>query len=687
MEFKQMKPIMKKFFEMKAENATHLFEVNIDKDVFWNLYLDSFPDGANKLFRKRSVHDCSCCRSFIRNFGNVVFIKDNVVTSIWDFKTNDVVFQSVFDVMSAYIKARPVTDVYITKEKKIGTDHNLEKVPANDEGQIITWDHFNLVLPDKFVSSRDGSSIGELRGFWKATHDVFKGSLEKITEDSLLTVLELIHQNTLYRGPEWEYMLQEFLKYKKAYSVLETDAEKENFVWEKCVIVGGAVGKIKNNSIGTLLIDISEDMDLDQAVRAYEKIVAGHNYKRPKPIYTERMLQDAKKDIEQEGYLESLDRRYGKLDDISINNILFVNRDSATRLVGNTNVFDEMSQNISINPKKFSRVEEIGIADFIKNVLPTTKEVEVLFDTKLSTNTVSLIAPKNRDSKTMFKWDNNFSWAYTGNITDSDMRENVKAAGGNVDGVLRFSIQWNDVESDLNDLDAHCIEPDTNHIFYPNKAQRHPSSAMLDVDIRNPETGKPAVENIAWIDKNRMREGVYTMAVHCFANHGGRSGFRAEIEFDGQIHTFDYNKPMRHDETVMVANISFSKVNGFTIKEMLPSNVSSREVWGLKTNQFVPVSIVMYSPNYWNEQEGIGHRHYFFMLKDCINPESPNGFYNEFLKENLLKHKRFFEALGSKMAVAPDNDQLSGIGFSSSRRNELIVKVIGQTERILKIKF
>ena len=52
-----------------------------------------------------------------------------------------------------------------------------------------------------------------------------------------------------------------------------------------------------------------------------------------------------------------------------------------------------------------------------------------------------------------------------------------------------------------------------------------------------------------------------------------------------------------------------------------------------------------------------------------------------------MKHKRVFEALGSKMRVEPSEEQLSGLGFSSTQRNALVCKVSGSFNRMIKITF
>ena len=680
MNFSEFKKIFQKNFAEMTKNSEHLYEIEVDKDEFWNLYLDSYPAGTNEIYRQRREFDCSCCRHFIKSIGNAVVIKDNKVRTMWDFHTGDTTFQPVIDALNAYLMTKSVTNLYVSKFAHIGTAKNFENL---GDGNVTEWEHFSLDLPHKFVDTTY-RSVGDIQGQFRDTRNVFKRSLDEISEEAVMTILELIASNSLYKGEEWKSVLEKFLEYKRLYDRTPNN-EKDNFAWENSSKAGVVIGRIRNHSIGTLLIDISEDVDLDTAVKKYEAIVAPANYKRPKAIFTKKMLEDAKKTIEELGYMDSLARRYATLDDITVNNIIFSNKDAAKRISG-ANVFDEMMSETTSSPKKFSKVEEVPVEKFVSDILPTASGLEAYLDNKHASNMVSLIAPKNKDAKTMFKWDNGFSWAYTGNMTDSDVKQNVKSAGGKVDGVLRFSIQWNDEDYNPNDFDAHCVEPNGHEIYYGDKINRY-TGGNLDVDIIYPTRGTPSVENITWPTKSKMKPGIYHFYVNCFSNNGGRSGFKAEIEFDGQIYSFNYNKGLRQKENVQVAEVTLDTNGNFTIKELLPSNVSSRDVWGVKTNQFIPVSVVMYSPNYWDEQQGIGNKHYFFMLKDCINPEKPNGFYNEFLKQELVQHKRVFEALGGKMAVENVDDQLSGIGFSSTLRNDLVVKVKGATERIIKIKF
>lgn len=679
-DFDHFRNSLRENIENLVKDVDKLFEIDVDKDELWNTYLESIPAEYNPIFRERRVYDCSECRQFIRSFGNVAVIKDSVIHTIWEFDTEDEVFQPVINALDRLVKSHIVKDIYVTKFTKIGVKENHE---LDDDGLVHTWEHLYTELPSRFVD-RSGRSIGDIKGTFRDTKNVFKRSLDEISQEAIETVLELIGQNSLYKGEEWKGTLRQFLQYKKDYEKVPNEL-RDNFAWEKSLSAGNVIGRIRNHSIGVLLTDISEGVDLDVAVKRYEDIVAPTNYKRPKAIFTKRMLEDARKTVEELGYMDSLPRRFATLDDITVNNILFSNRDAAKRIAGG-NVFEAMAADVRMNPKSFSRAEEIGIDKFIEDVLPSAKELEVFLESKHMRNMVSLIGPQNPEAPSMFKWNNAFSWAYSGNITDSDIRENVKSAGGSVDGVLRFSIQWNDLDDDMNDLDAHCQEPNGSHIYFGNcrKPRVSRMGGQLDVDIQFPQTGVPAVENITWPDKSRMRPGTYRFWVRNYANRGGRKGFRAEIEFDGQIYNFDYPTEVVRD--VLVAEVTLSKDGTFSIDAKLPSNVSSRDIWGLKTNQFVPVSVVMFSPNYWDEQKGIGHKHYFFML-NCVNPEQPNGFFNEYLKEDLMKHKRVFEALGSKLAVTDAEDQLSGVGFSSTKRAELVVKVKGATERVLKIKF
>lgn len=694
MTFRQMRDRLQLNFVAMAEQANTIFEVEVDKDHLWNLYLDNFPEGTNEIYRERREHDCSCCRHFVRQIGNAVFIVGDVVRTIWDLEVGEE-YSPSFKAMAEYIKSFPISNYYVTKERKIGVNYNFEQTVDGAR----KWEHFFLELP-KTLCYTGNKSVGDIKGELESARSVFHRGLSEITLEAIDTLIELIAQNTVYRGEQWREQLADFRTHKVLFSAM-SEKGQELYSWKHAY--KSNVAKIRNTSIGTLLVNLSEGMEIDLALKKYEEITAPSNYRRPTPKFTPKMLQAAKDKIQELGFMDSLKRRHATLDDITINNILFANRDTRKKL--SDDVFEELETSLGINPKKLSKVEEISYEKFVSDVLPIAKELELFLENKHLSNMVSLIAPQVPDAKTMFKWDNNFSWAYSGNVTDS-LREQVLAKGGRVDGVLRLSSSWNH-EGKRNEslMDFHVFFPNSNqipvfsggievHDKYGNNNRvgwnhrtERTTQGSQDVDyVKAAPKGYVPVENITFPKLSLLPEGIYTFKAHNWNFRGTANGFKCEIQFGDELLEFDYDKPLKHKEWVTIAMIEL-KNGQWKVIQSLKTEAKSKKHWSLDTQNFVPVSTVMYSPNYWNEQEGIGNRHLFFMLKGCVNPEEPNGFYNEFLRNDLNEHRKVFEAIGSKMSVEGVEEQLSGVGFATTKRADVIVKVTGQSERLLKIKF
>ena len=123
-----------------------------------------------------------------------------------------------------------------------------------------------------------------------------------------------------------------------------------------------------------------------------------------------------------------------------------------------------------------------------------------------------------------------------------------------------------------------------------------------------------------------------------------------------------------------------------SIEHNLPESSNNKEIYGLETNNFHKVNLVCLSPNHWDNNK-IGNLHYFFMLDKCKTNTLVRGFHNENLISELLQHRKVMEVLGIQSMIEPTDKQLSGIGFNSTVRDELIIKCSGSFKRMLKIKF
>ena len=681
------------------EGAERLFEMDVDKDVLYATYLDSFPAGTNEVFRKRREFDCSRCRSFIKDIGAIARLKNGKVYTIWGFDTGDDDWNVVFKAMDDLVKAAPIKGIYLTNRDVFGCHENWEYTDGmiKSREKALKWEHFYLCVPDVAKFKQRVFSVSDTidtqKGEAKAKHDVFKRSLEEIKPEAVQDVLDLIADHNLYRGEQNESNLKKFKRCQEAYAKLKTDKARDIYCWDTVMGYGETVSKIRNSSIGTLLVNLSEGMPLERAVKAYEAVTAPANYKRPNALFTQRTLEEAQKTIEALGFMDSLQRRMATLDDITVNDVLFADRSAVERMTTGKSLFDELAKETSKAVKKPVRATEIKGEDFVKDVLPTAKSAELYLESKFEKNLCSLIAPVNADAPTMFKWPNAISWAYAGNMADSEIKKNVEKAGGKVDGVLRCSLQWNDGDQwNHNDMDLHCVEEfdkpvqetpryryggyssvrSSFEIFYGSK-RSCVTSGWLDVDIIDPRHGVPAVENITY-DKIPA-DGEYKFFVNKFSDRGGRDNFKVEIEYAG--HRFQYEgKTSKSNTDIATITVKSGQITGIEHHtKPINSEEVSHEMWGVHTGQYVPVSLICYSPNAWDGQ-CIGNKHYMIMLKGCKNPEEPNAWYNEYLIEELVQqHKRVFEALASKAHVEYVEDQLSGVGFSSTQDAEFFIRV------------
>lgn len=661
--------VSKQFAKMQQHQ---LFRTGVDKDALYATYLNSFPEGTNLLFRKRTKHDCSCCKQFIRAIGDVVAIIDGKLVSIWDVELDDATYSPVAAAMAELVKRHGITGKFLHYEKHAGTDKTFEQRIGEAPHR---WDHFFVNIPAQFVKEK--ASIPSLVGAHRSSYDVLYRALRELKMDAIDTVLELIDQNSLYRGAEHRAAVAAFKALKQGFSS-RVEEEQSLYIWSKVDVVG-SLAHIRNTSIGTLLVDLSEGVDLEHAVKKFETMVAPANYKRPTALVTQAMINQAKETINVLGLGSALERRYAHASDIAVNNVLF--KDNVAKRL-NVDVFDDIA--VSTKPKNFDRVEEIHIDKFISDVLPSAQQIEVLFEGKHKGNLFSLIAPSDPTAGKLFKWDNGFSWSYNGDMADS-IKERVKQAGGNVTGDLCCRLAW----FNYDDLDLHMAEASNYYeISFRNRSQRSPSGGMLDVDM-NAGSGitREAVENIYYPTISKMRNGVYHLFVNQFCQREAKDvGFQVDIDLLGDVQTFTYDKPVKNGENITVARI-VKEANGLVkIEGALPNSTRSQQVWGINTNQFHRVKLFTLSPNYWGER-GVGNKHYFFVLDGCKNDGNARGFFNEFLSSDLDKHRKVFEIVGSKMKAQNDDEQLSGLGFSSTAKNQVVVKVTGNFTRMLRIVF
>ena len=611
-------------------------------------YLAAFPAGSNEIFRVRTEHDCNCCKNFIRRLGHLVgFTEEGARQTVWDnWQELPEPYRTVGAAMQALVLQAPLQSVFRTKEQSFGA----EKTPDNHENKM--WDHFYGHVNPRHRNPKPDEAIG----IFNTTAHVFRRGLEELNADSFDTVIGLIEANDLYRGAEYLSSIKEFQKVQRMYRLAP---DQTAFIFMN---LDTPVARFRNTVMGTLLTDLSDGVEIEKAVRAFETKVAPSNFKRSTSPVSPKMVEGAVAKIKELGLESAIHRRHARLSDVSVNDVLWVDGSARTKM---KDALTELLIPETTAPvAKIDRTIPINIDEFMDEVAPNADAISILVKNNQVNNLVSITGADGDER--LFKWDNNFAWSYNGDVTDS-IKERVKKAGGRVEGAaVRVSLSW----FNHDDLDIHCDGP-TGRIYYGNKAN------VLDVDMNNGNLTNEPVENLSWM--SIPRDGVYRIYVNQYSRRSTENvGFILETEIAGKLEQYVYDKAVVGSVDGLVMKVMDGKI---TIEPALPGGTTSKNVWNIKTETLVPVDTVMLSPNFWGDRHS-GNKHWFFMLRGCENPDAVRGIYNEYLRSDLYsEHRKVFELLGQKTKVQPGGEQLSGIGFSSTRKDEAIVVVKNGTRQ------
>ena len=653
--------------QFEKMSKDELFVVGDNNRAFEAHYLASFPAGTNPVYKTNTEHDCSCCKNFLRNLGNVVSIANNDFVTVWDAAAAHAPYpyNVVAASMALFVRSLPITNLFRSKEVQYGAQVSRQQL---EDGSVKQWNHFHGKVAKKhFTTDVDGTT-----GRYRTNCSTLKRGLDELSLAAIDEVMDLIENNALYRGAEHHKAVATFRKAKVKYDSLNNH-QRELYIWTNAN--EHYLPHFRNSVIGTLVTDLSNGVPTEDAVKSFESKVAPTNYKRPTALITKGMVDSAMKTIKELNLEEALERRFAKISDVSVNNVLWV--DNAVREQMKGGVKNLLMDAVVEQIKEPALTKDITIQDFM-SMLPEVTGIELMVKGQTFNNLMSLTAPVHADSAKLFKWNNDFAWSYVGNITDS-IKERVKAAGGNVtNAALRISLSW----FNYDDLDLHVITPRGQHIYFGNKM------GHLDVDMNaSGGTSRTPVENVSF-RPGQVADGKYKVIVDQFhKRETSNIGCMVEIECEGKLMQLSHAKALNKQTPIAEITVKNGSIVGIEAAAGVVVGGISQEKWGIHSEKFNKVSTVMFSPNYWDDN-AVGNKHWFFVLDGCVNDEPTRGIYNEFLNGSLDVHRKVFEVLGDRTKCPPSTEQLSGLGFSSTKAESVIARVtMGKRQQLFEINF
>ncbi|SPP30753.1 hypothetical protein [Brochothrix thermosphacta] len=659
------------------KNKKQLFKVRISTDL-WEAYIDALDPN------ERQQYKCSCCRSFIRKYGDLVIIDTDgrLKSAIWHPASAPSYFKEAVGNLKLLVEASRVTSVFHSDQRHLG------KVMSGGRH------HLAVALPESYINQSVWKKANQLMIESQKDFEQLSAALNTYRTESVATIKALILSDVLYRGGRFSDMISWFNQVI-LHVENETDLEViRHLTWLYVAEAKSGYCDIKKSVVGALIADYEFGIPIETIIQRYNEKLDPANYMRIRKKPSEEEVIKAEELVGKLGITDSLKRRYAKLEDIPT----FMWR---SRYSDNGNVFSKIitqSRPFEI-PRLRVPIKTMTWKKFKETVLPKATNIEAKVEN--TSRLMGLVTESISNSKPLFQWNNAFSWYYHGGVDgkikkgsqsvkisddssekDREIERRIQVAGGKYDdNDIRCSLRW----ENYTDLDLQCLTPKGKQIdFSRNKVGK----GKMDVDMNLMGESEMPVANIRW-PKNTAANGSYCFTVVNYDDRSNGSGtfYKVELEVEGYIYHYHGYFPF-DDMHEHVFEFNYEK--GRPINLIGVYHNLGYSDWNLEIGNFKTVNAIVKSPNLWDgkDAEESGN-HTFFLLDGCHDKSKgkSRGFFNEMLRSDFKEINKILEAYTASTPIQGAEDATAcGLGFSKESTWDLTLKVTADgLERLILI--
>lgn len=386
----QMILTRKQLFPMKSVigDVTDVFQLfKVEVDDLWEVFINNIDE------EYRQYHNCNCCKTFIRRYGNLVFINENGTLSspLWYSDNVPDVLKKSIKALNDIVTNGKVNDIFITKTKVLG------------EPEAGGFPHMHLTLPNMMVCSNlTDEQLSKLSAQGREDVKMITGALGMYSVETIKNALKLLKTDSLNRSEKFVSNVEWLLELKNRVDGTKNQKYKNNIIW-KCT-ASAPVGfcHIGSSVIGTLLDDIDNDLDYDLIKSRFNEKVDLINYQRPVAAPSNGNINRAEKIIKELGLEKSLERRFARADEIQ--KIWEPVEDKKEEVV-ETGIFSHLRQK-SDSEKKDIKIprQTMSWDKFKRTVLPDAKRIECEIPT-YSNIFIALVTAEHEDAPPIIKYD------------------------------------------------------------------------------------------------------------------------------------------------------------------------------------------------------------------------------------------------------------------------------------------